>query len=169
MFRKIKILSIAFIMFLSNVAFSATSACSFVATSNFINKESKIDVVKQCRGIVNMPKVFCNICVELTEEINNFSNENRNNSSINKEYNYNDIIGNIEAVENNNKRQKTIYIGSTNNLNGNDKKSNNRLLCLNNEKPIYYITDYIGLLHANDVTNAKILIKNTDVKPLLVV
>lgn len=168
MFNKIKILLIAFIMLLSNVAFAATSAYSFFSESQFINKENKIDIVKQCRGIVNMPKVFCNICVELTEEIITFSNKDKKNSNINAEYNYNDIIGNIEAIENNNKKQKFIGFSSKE-FKKFIVKDKNKFIYTARDRYVFYIIQYIGLLRANDLINSIILTKNIYFKPLLVV
>ena len=160
MLNKIKILSVAFIMLFSNVAFSATSAYSLISQTNIINKESKIDIVKQCRGIVNMPKVFCDICVELTEEIINISNKDKNSSNLNCEYTYTDnVVGNIEAIQNNNKKQTSLfYDGKKINLVEKDKPD--KLLNYTGDNILYYITAYIGLLRANDLINNNTLICN---------
>ena len=168
MFNKIKILSIAFFMLFSNVAFSAASAYSLISQTNLSNKETKIDIIKQYRGIVNMPKVFCDICVELTEEILNVSNKDKNNSSLNCEYTYSDnVVGNIEAIQNNNKKQTGIFLNYKN-INSIFKNKSDRFLYYNGDNILYYITAYIGLLRANDVIDGNTLVLNT-VKTLLFV
>ena len=160
MFKKIKILSVMFFMLFSNVAFSATSFYSFVEKFNIENEVNKIDIVKQYRGIVNMPKVFCDICVELTEEIISISNKDKNNSNLNCEYTYNDnVIGNIKAIQNNNKKQTNTFFA--NKINSILKDKPDKLWVRSNETIIYYITSYIGLLRANDVINNNISIINT--------
>ena len=84
MFKKARILFVAMLMFISNIAFSAMSVYSFVSETSFVNnKEDKIDIVKQYRGIVNMPKMFCDICVKLTEEIVQRTDKNKKGSNIN--------------------------------------------------------------------------------------
>lgn len=168
MLQKIKILLIVFCVFFSNVVFAATSAYSFVVESNIVNKENKIDIVKQYRGIVNMPKVFCDICVELTEEILNISNKDKNNSSLNCEYTYSDnVVGNIETIQNNNKKQTGIFLNYKN-INSIFKNKPDRFLYYNGDNILYYITAYIGLLRSNDAINNSILVLNT-VKTLLFV
>ena len=160
MLRKIKILSVVFFMLFSNVVFAATSAISFIAESNFVNKENKIDIVKQYRGIVNMPKVFCDICVELTEEILNISNKDKNNSSLNNELAYSDnVIGNIEAIQNDNKKQTGILLNNKN-INSILKNKPDKSLYYDGNNIVYYITAYIGLLRANDVVNSNTLVLN---------
>ncbi len=169
MAKKIEILFIAMLMFVSNVAFSATSVYSFISESNFVNsKENKVDIVKQCRGIVNMPKVFCDLCVELTEEIIQSTGKSENDGSIDIEYDYNDIIGNFEAVENNNKKQKFVGLNSKehNPFITNDES---RFVYTARERCIFYIIRYIGLLRANDVVNNIILAKNICFETLFVV
>ena len=168
MFRKIKVLLIAFVVFLSNVAFSATSAYSFIMESDFANKGSKIDIVKQCRGIVNMPKVFCDICVELTEEIIKNTDKNENTSNINTEYNYNDVVGSIDAIKNSNKKQKFIGFNSKD-LNSFVVNNKNKFLYNIRDKFIFYIIQYIGLLRANDIINNTMSIKNIYFKTLFVI
>ena len=169
MAKKIEILFVAVLMFVSNVAFSAMSVYSFVSESNFINnKENKVDIVKQCRGIVNMPKVFCDLCVELTEEIIQSTGKSENDGSIDIEYNYNDIVGSIEVVENNNKKQKFIDFNGKeiNSFVINDKC---RFIYTARERFIFYIIQYIGLLRANDLINNILLTKNIYSKTLFVV
>ncbi|WP_413854669.1 hypothetical protein [Candidatus Ruminimicrobium bovinum] len=157
MFKKIKILLIAFAMLFSNVAFSATSAYSLISQTN-INKETKIDIVKQYRGIVNMPKVFCDICVELSQEIINISNKDKNNSSLNYKYTYNDnVVGNIKAIQNNNKKQTGVFFNGKK-INLIDKDKPDKFLYYNGDNILYYITAYIGLLRANDVVNNNTLV-----------
>lgn len=169
MFKRIKILSLVFCIFFSNVAFSATSAFSFISESNFLNKGSKIDIVKQYRGIVNMPKVFCDICVELTEEIINISNKDKNNSNLNCEYTYTDnVINNIEAIQTNNKKQSGMFYYD-NKINLILKNNTDKFYKYSSENIIYYITAYIGLLRANDVISNIILIKNINFRPLLAI
>lgn len=166
MFNKIKVLLIAFCMLFSNVAFSATSAYCFVLQSDF-NNGTKIDIVKQYRGIVNMPKVFCDICVELTKEIIHIGYKDKNNSNINKEYVPNEIVGNFYQAKYNNKKQNFINNGDKNfYVTLNKEKSG---LTLFAENITYYITDYIGLLHANDLINNVVLTKNIYFKTLFVV
>jgi len=165
MFNKIKILSVVFFMLFSNVVFAATSAYSLFSQTN-INKDSKIDIVKQYRGIVNMPKVFCDICVELTEEILNISSKDKNNSSLNNELTYSDnVIGNIEAIQNNNKKQAGIFLNDKN-INSIFKDKPDKFLYYDGNNIVYYITAYIGLLRANDVINNNTLVSNC-VKTLL--
>lgn len=160
MFKKARILFVAMLMFISNIAFSAMSVYSFVSETSFVNnKEDKIDIVKQYRGIVNMPKVFCDICVKLTEEIVQRTDKNKKGSNINTESDYNDIVGCIEAVENNNNKQKFVGFNNKNfNLFVADNES--RFLYTARERFIFYIIQYIGLLRANDLINNIILTKN---------